>query len=273
MQYWLHIPTPPLDQYIEHFFLYENLISDHLRERMLPDGHIELVIDLRGQPNFWYQNDDPNAAQRVQGGWISGVHRNFITIEAAQGASMLVVRFRPGRILSILGMPAGAIAGQVVPLDLVWGPAFERLRNGLLERPEPARKFAWLEQFFQQKIQNAPASNPVIDFALNRLQGMDTAAGIAAIVGKTGYSHKHFVSLFHLHIGVPPKVYSRILKFQQAVRQLESSRGEPDWSALTYACGYYDQAHFINEFRSFSGFSPSFYLGKRGAYLNYLPLD
>ncbi|MCB0531211.1 MAG: helix-turn-helix transcriptional regulator [Lewinellaceae bacterium] len=273
MQSWLFIPAPPLDLYIEHFFLYQNLVSGHARERMLPDGHIELVIDLREQSNFWYKHDDPTTAHNVQRGWISGVHRNYITLEAAQGASMLVVRFRPGRILQILGMPAQEIAGQVVLLDELWGPAFEDLRNGLLERPTAPEKFAWLEQFFFRKIQYAGGGNPVIDFAIDRLQTLSTAAGIAAIVEKTGYSHKHFVSLFHQHLGVPPKVFSRILKFQHAVRQLESTFGAPDWSALSYSCGYYDQAHFINEFKSFSGFSPSFYLEKRGKYLNYLPVD
>jgi AraC-like DNA-binding protein len=272
MQSWMHTPCPPLDQYIEYFFLYENAFTGHSRERFLPDGHIELIIDLRAELNFWCRNDDFAAMQVVQRGWISGVHRRYITIEAAQGASMLVVRFRPGRIRPFLDMPAGEIAGQVVPLDAVWGAQFDQLRTALLEHPEPARRFAFLEAFFLQKIQTAPPPNPVIDFALRRLQKLDAHVGISAIVEKTGYSHKHFVALFHNHIGVPPKVYSRILKFQEAVRQLELAR-EPDWTALAYSCDYYDQAHFINEFKAFSGFSPSFYLEKRGVHLNYLPVE
>lgn len=272
MQSWLYIPNPPLDGYIEYFFLYENLYSEHPQERFLPDGHIELVIDLREIPNFWSPEDDFAKRQTVKAGWISGVHQKFSTIEAAQGASMLVVRFRPGRISPFLRMPAAEIAGQVVLLDAIWGREFRQLRQQLLNAPEPKEKFAGLEAFFLNKLRLADASHPVIDFALARLSILDTGTGIAAIAEKTGYSHKHFVSLFHKHIGVSPKVYSRILKFQQAVQLLEQNR-EPDWSQLAYSCGYYDQAHFINEFKTFSGLAPSFYLEKRGAHLNYLPMD
>ena len=272
MQAWMHKPAPPLNQYIAYFFLYKDAFSAHTRERFLPDGHIELIIDLRNETNAWCQNDDYAAMQIVRNGWISGVHRRYITIEAAQGASMLVVRFLPGRIAPFLGMPASEITGQVIPLDRIWGAEFERLRYSILEHPEPAQRFALLETFFLKKIQNAPAPKPVIDFALERMNRLNSGAGISQIVEKTGYTHKHFVSLFHKHIGVSPKVYSRILKFQQAVRQLENAR-QPDWSQLAFACGYYDQAHFINEFKAFSGFSPSFYLEKRGAHLNYLEVD
>ncbi|MBL7776103.1 MAG: AraC family transcriptional regulator [Saprospiraceae bacterium] len=270
MQSWLHTPCPPLDQFIEYFFLYENLYTDHLRERLLPDGHIELVIDLRESTNFWCAGAAFDRLQTVRSGWLSGLHRRFITIEAAQGASMLVVRFRPGRIGAFLTMPAAEIAGQVVPLDLLWGSAFRTLRQQLLDSPEPAAKFAHIEAFFLKKWQPEKGFQPVVDFALSRLLESDTGAGIAALVEKTGYSHKHFVALFNKHIGVSPKVFSRILKFQQAVRDLQATR-EPDWAQLSFSCGYYDQAHFIHEFRSFSGYTPSFYLAKRGDYLNYLP--
>ncbi len=272
MQSWLHIPSPPLDRYIEYFFLYDNLLSEHPRERFLPDGHIELVIDLRESTNYWCLEDNYAAMQTVRGGWISGVHRRFITIEAAQGASMLVVRFRPGCISSLLGIPAVEIAGQVVPMDALWGNNFQGLRQQLLEAVAPADKFARLEAFFLKKLRKAEPANPVIDFALERLFSLDTGAGIAAIAEKSGYSHKHFVSLFYKHVGISPKAYSRVLKFQQAVQRLEQTR-KPDWSQLAFTCGYYDQAHFINEFKAFSGIAPNFYLEKRGLHLNYLPVD
>lgn len=272
MQSWLHLPTAPLDRYVEYFFLYENFYSATPKERFLPDGHIELIIDLREAANFWYPGADFTAGQIMKGGWISGVHRQFSTIEAAQGASMIVVRFRPGQISPFLKMPATEIAGQVLTLELLWGDVFRQLRQQLLETPEPRGKFACLESFLLKKLSGSTTINPVIDFALKRLGALDTVTSIATLTEKTGYSHKHFVALFHQHIGVPPKVYSRILKFQQAVRLLEQNL-KPEWSQLAYSCGYYDQAHFINEFRAFSGFTPSFYLGQRGEYLNYLPVE
>lgn len=272
MHTWLHQPPAPLGEYVEYFFLYEGLVASHTWERFLPDGHIELIIDLRENANQWCWGDRLDEAASIRGGWISGVHRQFITIRTVEGASMLVVRFRPGRIAPFLPLPAGEIAGQVVALADLWGPAFSTLRQQILDQPTAEGKFAAVENFLYRQLRRAEASNPVVDFAIRQLQTLETGAGIASLAAKTGYTHKHFVSLFHRHIGVSPKAYSRILKFQQAVQQLEKTSA-PDWSRLVYTCGYYDQAHFINEFKHFSGFSPSFYLKKRGVYLNYLPMD
>jgi AraC-like DNA-binding protein len=88
---------------------------------------------------------------------------------------------------------------------------------------------------------------------------------------KTGITQKHLITLFKKYVGLSPKMFSRIYKFQRVIHLIEEQK-KVDWSMLAYECGYFDQAHFIKEFQAFSGINPAAYLDKRGPYLNYIPL-
>jgi AraC-like DNA-binding protein len=88
----------------------------------------------------------------------------------------------------------------------------------------------------------------------------------------TGLSARRLSQLFRENIGTAPKIYCRILRFQQAVWQLHRGVDIP-WTELALACGYYDQAHFANDFRAFSGLSPTSYSTATRPWSNHIELD
>lgn len=94
---------------------------------------------------------------------------------------------------------------------------------------------------------------------------------IRKLTEKVGYSQKHFIDLFKKYVGVSPKSYLRIIRFQKVILEIEKNR-EINWSTIAYDCGYYDQSHFINDFKKFSGFTPNEYLRKKNENLNYVPI-
>ncbi len=77
--------------------------------------------------------------------------------------------------------------------------------------------------------------------------------------------------MFRKHVGITPKSYLKIMRFQKAVNEIEAA---PliDWAGLSQECGFYDQSHFINDFKLFSGFTPQDYASKKTTYLNYVPV-
>jgi methylphosphotriester-DNA--protein-cysteine methyltransferase len=79
------------------------------------------------------------------------------------------------------------------------------------------------------------------------------------------------ISLFEKHVGIRPKYFSSLMQFQHVLRALESEQ-QFSWTQLAHDSGYFDQAHFINEFKRFSGLTPVTYLGEKGEYLNYIPV-
>ncbi|HET6821910.1 MAG TPA: AraC family transcriptional regulator, partial [Anaerolineales bacterium] len=78
--------------------------------------------------------------------------------------------------------------------------------------------------------------------------------------------------LFRQQVGVTPKQYLKIMRFQKAICTIECSH-PIRWSEIALQSGYYDQAHFTHDFKSFSGFTPGEYLNRKTDTLNYIPVD
>ena len=88
---------------------------------------------------------------------------------------------------------------------------------------------------------------------------------------KIGYSQKHFTEMFRRNIGVTPKSYLKIMRFQKAIRTIDAA-DNVEWDMIAQDCGFYDQAHFINDFKHFSGFTPEEYSKIHTNYQNYIPV-
>jgi len=94
---------------------------------------------------------------------------------------------------------------------------------------------------------------------------------IGAMTGATGLSAKRFIGHFKTAVGMTPKSYSRVLRFQRAVALAE--RGHRlDWTRVALETGYFDQAHFIHDFRSFAGITPTHYQGARTEFRNHVKI-
>ncbi len=268
----IHIPAPPLNQFVENMVYHCGYNPLHSRERLLPDGSVDIVIDLTEIPKNVYENEDFNRNTAFRRGWISGFRREFISIDAGQNSEMLVIRFKSGGAYPFLQFPLQEITDQVVELDNIWGRKFFDLREQLHNIRSIPQRFARVEQFLHQRLGDICAPDPCIAYAVNAIRNTQTALSIKHLREQVGYSHKHFIHLFEKHTGTTPKYFSRIMKFQRILQRLETQQSI-QWSQIALQCGYYDQAHFINEFRHFSGINPSAYLGEKGEYINYIPLD
>lgn len=268
-----HIPPLPLTNYVELITYYKGYNPPHTIERLLPDGGIDLIIDLTNVPKYIYDNYTLTEIQSCKRAWISGMRTEYISIQArAAESEMLVIRFRPGMAWSFLHLPVLEIKDKVVDAELVFGNELLSFREQLTEQPEPEQKFAVTDKYLQQRIKNHFEIHPAVRYCIEHISNNPSQASIREITHKTGYTNKHLINLFGKYAGINPKQYVSVLKFQQAVQLLEKRPGQINWASLALDCGYYDQAHFINEFRRFSGFNPSAYMELRGDYINYIPV-
>lgn len=263
-------PQPPLSQYVELLTWYAGFEPDYAHERILPQGVVELVIDLTEPPKFIYDNDSLSITQTCRKAWIAGLRHEFITISALPGSSMMVVRFREGMAYPLLQLPIGLLRNQVLPADLTLDPDISRLREQLVNAPTPGEKFAFTLAFLNQRLGRGIEIHPAVVFAVEKILAKPAQVTVDAIARKTGWSHKHLIALFDKFVGVSPKEFMRICRFQKAIAAIGEANSV-DWSNIVHECGYYDQAHFIKDFKRFSGLSPAIYLGERGDDLNYLP--
>jgi AraC-like DNA-binding protein len=163
------------------------------------------------------------------------------------------------------------LSDSVIDLDLIWGPLVAEIRDQLLELKTPEERLVRLESFLLSHVRRSLEANRLIAFAVHQLQHSPQFLAIRDLANTIGITQKHLISQFEKVVGLRPKSFARICKFQNVLALIEREK-KIEWSAIAYDCGYYDQAHFIKEFQTFSGLNPSAYLTQRGEYLNYIPL-
>ena len=122
-----------------------------------------------------------------------------------------------------------------------------------------------------RKITTDVHANPAVEYALAEIIRRPDQINLARMNQGIGYSQKHFISMFKRQVGVAPKAYLRIMRFQKAISEIEE-RKEVNWAIISQDCGFYDQAHFINDFKFFSGFTPEEYIRRKNDILNYVPV-
>jgi AraC-like DNA-binding protein len=259
MAIYRYIPAPPLNQFVELFWYYVDLFPDHQREHVLPDGTFELIINLQDTPRKLFHRIDSDQHDAFKRGWISGAQAKFLMIDALPGSSMIGVHFRPGGAAAFLGIPAHELAGRVVELNAIWGNTVWDWRDRLLAAQCSGKKFAALEHLLLQRLGESPVcANRAVSWALQRYMAEPGIQTIAYVSSQLGVSHKHFIDLFRREIGLTPKLFCRIRRFQQALMEVQKRR-KIDWADVAYSCGYFDQSHFVHDFVNFSGLNPSAY--------------
>lgn len=267
----IHAPQPPLSEYVELFTYYEDYRPDHAIERLLPEGVVEVIIDLTDTPKFIFDNRTLQPVQSCRRSWVSGMRSKYISIGVAENSAMFVIRFRRGKAWPFFRMPLGELDNSVIDGEQLLGSAFSSFRQMLMDARTPDEKFRVAGRFLLRRVAGEAEIHPAVGYAINELLRCPTTATVGAIAQKTGYSHKHLLTLFSTYAGLTPKQFLRIVKFQQAVHLIEQRR-EIQWTQLAHDCGYYDQAHFINDFKEFSGFSPTEYIQVKSEFVNYVPI-
>ena len=231
----------------------------------------EIIIDFDDRPQHIYDNQTLKEIQACHHVWASGVRTEFITIPSGKHAAMFIISFKKGMAYPFFPLPMNEMADRVVDADLLWGKDFAFLRERLLETNEIRLKFETAENFLLKYSQGRFVLNPAVEYALAEIIRRPDQINLASVSQNIGYSHKHFIGIFKRQVGIAPKAYLKIIRFQKAINEIEQ-RQEVNWSNISQDCGFYDQAHFINDFKFFSGFTPEEYVRRKNDVLNYVPV-
>jgi len=265
-----YTPAPPLDQFVELMWHSHGYTPAHSRDRMMPSGNSGLVLNLRENQCRVYDRDDPARCRSSSGIVAVGPSTEYFIIDTTEQYSAMGVEFRPGGALAILGSPAD-LHGLHVSLEDLWGRDAADLRIQVLEAATPEARFRALERGLVARLCFARQAHPAVRFALDRFHATPGADTIASVTDAIGLSSRRFVQLFRDQVGLNPKLYCRVRRFRRVLQAI--GEGRPvEWPEIALDAGYFDQAHFIHDFRSFSGISPSTYVASRPSG-NHVPLE
>jgi AraC-like DNA-binding protein len=263
-------PAPPLDAFVESVWICKNERRPRQLERILPTGGAQLIVNLAEDETRVYRGTTRGFSCLVSPGTIlTGVTTRFQIIDTDEQAHVAGVAFRPGGTVPFIASPACELSDADVPLESLWGPrSAARLREQLLAAADAESALDVLERaLLAAWLDRVP--HPAVAFALAAFHARPSVPRIASVTDGIGLSPKRFIERFKAEIGVTPKRYCRLLRFQRAVARAHGT-APIDWGQLALACGYFDQAHFIHEFRDFSGDTPTAYEAARTQFQNHV---
>lgn len=275
MLYLERIPVAPLAGLIRALWYAQVPHIAHQRERVLPSGCVQVIFNLAR--DFLLDCPEGQADLHRPPALVVGARSVYEIVDTSDMADLIGIVFEPGGFGLFACDAVDLFSNRTVDLEAVWGTPARTLRDRLRELPTPQAKLRCLEFFLSEHIaprltRHGPWRSAEVAFALRAFQPNSSTATVRDVARHIGWSERRFSQVFREEIGLAPKTWCRVQRFQRAVRQLHAG-ADLRWAELALDCGYYDQSHFANEFRAFSGIDATTYSAQRTLWANHTVVE
>jgi AraC-like DNA-binding protein len=225
------------------------------RRLEFPVPTVVLVLEF-GPPVRVFEGADRRRGSSHRGGFVSGLGDEAALCEHDGFQQGIQVNLTAIGARLLLGIPMSEVSNRVVPaLD-----ALPPRHRGLIERLQHLEdwddRFDLLDGVIADCMAAARVDTRVVSWAVGRIERTGGTIDMRALARELGYSRKHVIALFRDQVGVPPKLLSRIVRFDRLVRHLRAG-GRGTWADLALEFGYYDQSHLARDVRQFTGVTPT----------------
>ncbi len=246
-------PTGILSKYIQNYFIVETDNSeDYLpSERVYPTGYATMVFHY-GSPSIFQKKDlskniEPNLV-------ICGQQTSYYDLSLAGKTGMFLIVFKPHGVKSFFNFPITELLNESLSLhDLLNNEAIE-LEDKLFNAPKNRQRISLLEDFLIKRL-NHNNEFERVEHAIKIIENFKGQIKTKDIAPEVCLGIKQFERTFSKYVGINPKKYASIIRFQNVI-QLRRKHKNSSMFQLAIDNGYYDHAHFIHDFKSFTGLSP-----------------
>ncbi|RIA08658.1 AraC family transcriptional regulator [Flavobacteriaceae bacterium MAR_2010_72] len=265
------IPKAPLDNFVASIVYYKDFKVEHSKDKLLPDCTTNLVINLFETPRYIYDNETLEEKEACYEAWFSGMHTEYLTISSDNESEMLVISFKSGGVFPFINQSVEAFNNSVVAANTVFGDEILDLRQRLINEIDPDNKIEMAKKWLESRLNEVSFEGEIIQHFVSQIQKSSENINLTELAKKSGYSQKQFIHLFKKYVGLTPKQFHRIVRFNEILNAI-FNKERVDWAAFANEFGYYDQAHFIRDFQAFSGHNPKQYIDDQGDWPNYIPV-
>jgi AraC-like DNA-binding protein len=267
-----YTPPPPLGHFVQCFWYCESqAVPTHTHERLMPTGEATIVFNLHDDAIRIYRRDDISRYDTFGNAVLSGARSNYFIIDTAGQQRVVGIQFHPGGTFPFFRIPADEAENTEITLDDLWRARAGDIRERLLAAPSASAIFRILEQDLLTQIARPLEWHPAVGYALHHIRRAPHIVTVQSVIEKISLSQRRFIQLFRQQVGLAPKTFCRVRRFQRVLHNIYGM-SEVEWAQVALDCGYYDQAHFIHDFQAFSGITPSAYLASATPHLNHVPI-
>lgn len=241
-EYREHQPSEALKPFVDCFWT--RVGWPGLETRVLPDAAVDIIFDLAAP-------SPPMAA------FVVGTMTAPVVVKPSRTCDYVAVRFHPGGAQPLFGSSMQELSDHRMELGSMWSSQVaSEWTERLKETESTPGRVRLLERLFIGRIPGSLPPEPRVREAVRRIKLSGGSFPVERLSSTLGLSRQQLTRLFDFHVGVGVKVFSRIIRLRHVLSALErvsSERCRVDWARLAADTGYFDQAHFVRDFRALTG--------------------
>jgi AraC-like DNA-binding protein len=252
----IRAPAPGLRGHVLGDYVgYRESAPGLVRRREFAAPFAVVIFDF-GPPLRLLDPDDERRVERHPAGFVAGISDRATITEHDGRSSGIQVNLTPigARLLS--PAPMSELAGRVVALGDLMDREHRHITERLADTPDWDARFDLIDRVLGERLAGARGCARKVAWALARIEASAGRVDVGALARELGHSPGHLIAQFREHVGLPPKLVARLVRFDRIVRHIRGG-GRERWAELALMFGYYDQAHLVRDFRRFTGLTPT----------------
>jgi AraC-like DNA-binding protein len=246
-------PAQALRPFAREYVGWNEQVAAPLCRRELPTDEAPLIINFGAPFRLFKPGDSQRDVDLAS--FVTGAYDTYQLVESVGATSGVQVNFNLLGIRLVVGRPIEDMKNAALAPEDVFGAFARELTDRLYDAPSWDARFECLDRALTSRLCAAREVPAAVRFAWQRLVHSSGRSSIASIVADVGWSERHFITTFKHEIGLSPKVFARMLRFGQVVRDLRAGNAA-DLADLAFGAGYCDQAHLNRDAREFAGVTP-----------------
>jgi len=255
-------PPPELRHIVECYWTVEGAQRLPERQKIIPDAFTELIFHFGDPYRIKLSTRWETQGRSLLAGQIS---KHFY-LENTGTSRIFGIKLRPPAITHLFGIAMHELTNKVIELDSLGRNHELVVLDKAVRYASAADRKLVCERFFMERKDRVAPHHPV-DSAVSQILTQHGMVGIKEIADALDISERYLEQMFKKYVGLSPKLFSRIVRFSYIFQLIKEN--SPDWSDVVFRSGFYDQSHFIRNFKAFTGEDPSRYMFDRKDLANF----
>lgn len=251
-------PSPSLQHIVRHYLILSNDVRTNPDFRMFSDGSPGIVFH-RKTPLLQKKDKDSNLITQPEC-FVYGQITQFNTLSAADEMDMLIIVLQPTALFKLFAIPAFELTNETIPFTDLPGQSGRVLIEQVQSTTGNNAAITLIEDFLLNRLLKYSYNDKIISMSLQQIYAQKGISNITEILKQVPTTERQLERKFHEHIGLSPKKFTDIIKFQHLLKNLKHISPTQSLSDISYISGYYDQPHLNNSFKKFTGLTPLQYL-------------
>ena len=241
-------PSPVLSQYIKYYWVLKTDEVEPVMVQTIPSGCVHLVFHRGENLNIQSKGLQPK-------NFIRGQFSTYGSLISVGNIDMIAVIFHPLGLNSFVQCSMNKFYNHYIDVEDLEDIELNHLKRNISAEPAVETCIQLIERFFIQRLVDANCNYQRTHHAIRQIINQPQI-DVNTLAESACLGYRQFKRVFTNYVGMSPKEYYRVVRFQRALYLLQDHPGM-EFVDLAYSCGFYDPSHLVKDFKEFTGCSPT----------------